>query len=281
VVVVGYMANNLLPMRLGELVRSYYLGQREGVSKSAALASILVERVVDGVVLLLMLVALSVALPVTGLVQGVAEDISIPWPLLVLAVAAPFVGVLAVMVVMAYNPSWALSFTGFLSKPLPGRVKARILGLVDLFIAGLGVLRYPGRIVLLLLLSLLVWVAEGTMYYFVGLSFGLASPLGGLASMAAAMLAVLATSNLGAALPSSQGSIGPFELFAVATLVVLGVQRENAVAYTVVLHVALLVPVTLLGLIYLWLGKESLVQLVRLGTGGGPTEFSTKAKEAS
>jgi len=45
--------------------------------------------------------------------------------------------------------------------------------------------------------------------------------------------------------------------------------------------VALLVPVTLLGLIYLWLGKESLVQLVRLGTGGGPTEFSTKAKEAS
>ncbi|MDO8751427.1 MAG: lysylphosphatidylglycerol synthase transmembrane domain-containing protein [Dehalococcoidia bacterium] len=280
VVVVGYMANNLLPVRLGELVRSYYLGQREGVSKSAALATILVERVVDGVVLLFVLVALSLVLPVTGLVTGVARSMSIPWPLLVSAVVAPFVLVLGVMVFMAYDPPRALALTGLLVKPLPARLKARLLGLAEMFIAGLGVLRYPRRIPLLILLSLLVWLAEGTMYYLVGLSFGLASPLGGLASMAAAMLAVEATSNLGAAFPSSQGSIGPFELFTVATLVVLGVQREAAVAYAVVLHVALLVPVTLLGMLYLWMGKESLVQLVRLGTSGDSIDQPSRAGEA-
>ncbi len=279
VVVVGYMANNLLPVRLGELVRSYYLGEREGVSKSAALATILVERVVDGVVLLFFLVALSLVLPGTGLVAGVAKSVSIPWPLLVTAVAAPFVLVLSLMVMMAYDPPRALSFTGFLAKPLPGMVKARILGSVEMFVAGLGVLRYPGRIPLLILLSLLVWLAEGAMYYLVGLSFGLASSLGGLASMAAAMLAVVSTSNLGTALPSSQGGIGPFELFAVATLVVLGIQREVAVAFTVVLHVALLAPVTILGLLYLWMGKESLVQLVRLGTGSASTEQPSKTGE--
>ncbi len=280
VVVVGYMANNLLPVRLGELVRSYYLGQRESVSKSAALATIVVERVVDGVVLLFVLGALSLVLPVTGMVQGVATEISIPWPLLVSAIVAPFVLVLGLMVMMAYDPPRALSFAGFLARPLPGRVKARVLGLAEMFIAGLGVLGYPGRIPLLLLLSLLVWLAEGAMYYLVGLSFGLASPLGGSLSMLWAMLAVTATANLGAALPSSQGGIGPFELFAVATLVVLGVQREAAVAYAVALHVALLVPVTLLGLLYLWTGKESLVQLVRLGTGKASAGLPTRAEEA-
>ena len=98
--------------------------------------------------------------------------------------------------------------------------------------------------------------------------------------MAAAMLAVVSTSNLGTALPSSQGGIGPFELFAVATLVVLGVQREAAIAYTIVLHVALLVPVTILGLLYLWVGKESLVQLVRLGPGNVLAEQPGRAEDA-
>lgn len=280
VVVVGYMANNLLPVRLGELVRSYYLGQREGVSKSAALATILVERVVDGVVLIFVLLALSLLLPVTGLVEGVAKSVSLPWPLLVSAIVAPFVLVLTIMVLMVQHPSGTLALAGFLFRPLPAGVNARVVGLAETFIAGLGVLRYPGRIPFILLLSLLVWLAEATMYYFVGLSFGLAPSLGGLASMAVAMLAVVSTSNLGTAFPSSQGSIGPFELFAVATLVVLGVGREPAVAYAVVLHVALLVPVTLLGLVYLWMGKESLVQLVRLGTGGGPGELPARAGEA-
>ena len=57
VVVVGYMANNLLPLRLGELVRSYYVGEREGLSKTSALATIMVERVLDALVLLFFILA--------------------------------------------------------------------------------------------------------------------------------------------------------------------------------------------------------------------------------
>ena len=59
VVTIGYMANNILPMRLGELVRSYYLGEREGVSKTAALATVLAERVFDALTLLLMIAAVA------------------------------------------------------------------------------------------------------------------------------------------------------------------------------------------------------------------------------
>ena len=125
------------------------------------------------------------------------------------------------------------------------------------------------------------------MYYVIGFSFDLASALGGAGVMVAAILAVTATSNLALSFPSSQGGIGPFELFAAATLVVLGVQGETAAAYAVALHVALLVPVTLLGLLYLWMGKDSLVRLVRMGEvdasrrgGQDPAEVPARPEEA-
>ena len=263
VVVVGYMANNLLPVRLGEVVRGYYVGQREGVSKSAALATIAVERVVDGVTLLFVLSAVAVFLPVTGLVQGLAEDVGIPWPILATATTAPFVGVLGLLMLVAYRPWWALRWTGAVTRRLPARLEGRVMGLAELFVTGLGVLRNPRRLALVFLLSLPVWLAEAAMYYVIGFSFDLSPALGGAGAMVAAMLAVTVTSNLATALPSSQGGIGPFEFFAAATLVVLGAQDEVAVAYALALHVALLVPVTLLGLLYLWVGRESLVRLVR------------------
>ncbi|MFC1935863.1 lysylphosphatidylglycerol synthase transmembrane domain-containing protein [Chloroflexota bacterium] len=265
VVIVGYMANNLLPIRLGELVRSYYVGQREDVSGSAALATIVVERVFDGVTLLFFLAAVSLFLPMAGLVQDLARNTGIPWAVLVTGATLPFVLVLAFLTLVAYWPWWPLRWIGVLTRHLPGGAETRIMRLAEMFITGLGILRQPRRMAALILLSLPVWLTEAAMYYVIGFSFDLATPLGGVGAMAAAIVAVTATSNLALSLPSSQGGIGPFELLAAGTLVVLGVRGETAVAYAVVLHVALLVPVTLLGLVYLWTGKESLIRLVRLG----------------
>ena len=287
VVVVGYMANNLLPVRLGEVVRSYYLGQREDVSKSAALATIAVERVFDGVTLLFFLAVASVFLPMAGLVQGLARDIGIPWPLLVAGTAAPFALVLGILVLVAYRPWWALRWIDALTRPLPVTARKRVLGLAELFVTGLGILRNPRRLVVLSLVCLPVWLAEAAMYYIIGFSFDLSSSLGGVGTMATAMLAVTATSNLATSFPSSQGGIGPFEFFAASTLVVLGVQGESATAYAFTLHAVLLVPVTLMGILYLWMGRDSLMQLVRLGQGdavsaggAGPAELPARSEEA-
>ena len=104
------------------------------------------------------------------------------------------------------------------------------------------------------------------MYYIIGIAFDLTSSLGGNAMMVAAMLATTSVSNLATAIPSSQGGIGPFELFGSGVLIVLGVEREVATAYILALHVALLVPVTVLGLVYLWNGDQSLVHMMRLST---------------
>ena len=223
------------------------------------------ERVVDGVTLLFVLVAASVFLPVAGLLQGLGRDSGIPWPVLMVVATVPFVSALGLLVLLAYRPGWLLLWFDPLLRRLPDRVAGRFAGLVDLFVTGLGVLRQPKRVAALFALSLPVWLAEAAMYYIIALSFGLQDSLGGVGGMAAAMLAVTATSNLATSLPAVQGGIGPFEITATATLVLLGTATDVAAAYALALHAALLVPVTLLGLVYLWQDKRSLAQMARAG----------------
>ena len=104
VIMVGYMANNVLPMRLGEVARSYYLSTREPVRASTALATVVIERVFDGLTLLFFLAAAALFLPVPGLADRMADSVSVPVWLLAIAVIAPFVGVLFLMVTAAVYP---------------------------------------------------------------------------------------------------------------------------------------------------------------------------------
>ena len=263
---VGYMANNVMPVRLGELVRSYYLGEREQLSKSAALATVAIERVIDGVMLVLLLVAISPLLPISGLVRNLAEEAGVASEILIGFGAAPFLIVLIILMVAAYRPDWPVIVLTAISRILPNAMARRIIDLTRLFVGGLVVLREPRRFAILAFLSLPVWLSEALMYYIIGIAFDLTSSLGGNAMMMAAMLATTSVSNLATAIPSSQGGIGPFELFGSGVLIVLGVEREVATAYILALHIALLVPVTVLGLVYLWNGDQSLVHMMRLST---------------
>ena len=281
VVVVGYMANNLLPVRLGELVRSYYLGQREEVSKSAALATIVLERVFDGVTLLLLLAAAALVLPVGGLVQDLAERSGIPVYLLVIGTVAPFVMVLSLMITAAHWPAWPIRVIAPLARRLPRRASASFLDLAELFITGLTSLRDLRRVQMLLALSIPVWLLEASMLYVIGFSFELQDHFSNQVEMVAVILAVTATSNLATSLPSSQGGIGPFEFFAIGTLVVLGVSAPVATAYTITMHLALLVPVVVVGLAILWWQNVSFRDLSYMGRGRREVEQGPAAAEAA
>ncbi|MBI4200964.1 MAG: flippase-like domain-containing protein, partial [Chloroflexi bacterium] len=201
------------------------------------------------------------------LVQGLARDTGVPWPVLIGGTAGPFVLVLGFLVLIAYRPWWVLRRVAAITGRLPGHVGEKVNELGELFVTGLGVLRHMRRLAALAALCVPIWLAEAAMYYVIGLSFDLPSALGGAGQAAAVILAVTATANLATAIPSSSGGIGPFEFFAATTLVVLGAKAETAAAYAVALHVALLLPVTIVGLLYLWAGKESLAQLARMGKG--------------
>jgi uncharacterized protein (TIRG00374 family) len=266
VVVVGYMANNLLPIRLGEVVRAYYLGERERVSKTTALSTIAVERVFDGLTLLFFAAVVSMFLPLVGILQGLGERAGVPWVLLALAMSMPFVVTIAIMVVASFSPPWLEGLVYRVTALLPARFRPKIKGLVHLFVEGLDVLKSPRRFLAVFLLSLPVWLVEALMYYIIGLSFGLDaffSP----AEMAGVILLVTATSNLATSIPAAGGGIGTFEVAAAATLTLLGAEGADAGAYTIVLHVALLLPVTLLGLVFLWVGNLSLARLARESRG--------------
>ena len=115
------------------------------------------------------------------------------------------------------------------------------------------------------MLSLPVWLFEGAMYYIIGLSFDLPNFFTAPGTLVAVALLVTATSNLATTIPSTMGGIGPFEYVAQRTLAILGVSTSVATAYVSFLHiVALLIPVTLLGLFILWRENLSLAQIAQV-----------------
>lgn len=263
VVVIGYMANNLLPARLGELVRSYYLAQREQFNASSALATIAVERVYDGVTLLAFAAVGGSALLLLGQFNGASATWGKTTVLLLAGLTvALFVGALVFLTLLATTPRFMRVIEWGL-KLLPARLRPRAWGLIQTFVQGLSVLNSPRKHLGLFLWSAPVWLFEAAMYFLVSYSFGIDDRFGSPGVLALVVLLVTATSNLVTALPTAIGGIGPFEVVAQQTLIALGVGASAALAYAGFLHlVALWLPVNLAGLILLWKQNLSLRQLV-------------------
>ena len=266
VVVVGYMANNILPMRLGELVRSYYLGEREGISKTASLTTIFVERMLDALTLLFFIAAIALFVPLYGLAEGLGEWSGVAWPLLAAAFSVPFVAAFGAMVAFAIFPDRARAIALTLIRPLPQRFEAVARHLIDYFLHGLTSLRSPKTLAVLFALSIPVWLFEAGLFYMIGLSFDLDSVYGSPMQMAIAMILVSAVANLGAAVPGSPGGIGLFELITRETLLLLPlavVDRSTAAGFATVTHALLLLVMIIPGLAYLWTENVSLGRLIR------------------
>ncbi len=264
VVVIGYMANNLLPARLGELVRAYYLARREECSSGTALATIAVERVYDGMTLMAFCALSAPLLLLMGAFSGQAGLSRGTAIVLSIAVAGVFAAALVVLTLLARQGS-SQKIVELGLRFVPGsKAKARVRGLLTGFILGLAILNSPGKHLIVFLLSLPVWAMEGSMYLLVGYSFGLHDYFPSFGAFLLVAMLVTATSNLATAMPTAVGGIGPFELVTQQTLVVLGVGASLAGAYGAFIHlVALWLPVNLAGLALLWTQNLSITQLAR------------------
>ena len=274
VVVISFAANNVLPVRLGELVRAYLVGQREGMSKTVALGTVAVDRLMDGLALLgfFFLGAL-----LTPSVHWAQDSLIVT---VVRGTAAIFGGVALLFVVLVLFPRLARRVLGRLLQLLTRtalalplgmarqpvlRFEAQIERLVDLFLQGLEAMRSPWRLALGLALSLVIWGIEAAMFLLIAKSFALELPF-------TVMLLATATSNLVTTVPSSQGGVGPFEGVLVGTLALFGVGSGVGGAFAVALHAALLVPITVLGFVLLWTQQFHWRQLVRQVLGPSPTD---------
>ncbi len=262
VVTVGYMANNLLPARLGEVVRAYYLARREGFNTSTGLATIIVERVYDGLTLLFFAAVTVPIIILAGLVDESSTGTQVSWGIFGAGALLVFLAAIGVLTLLAINPGFVRQFER-LANLLPSRLRPKAIEVLNLFVTGLTGLREPRRHAGLFMRSLPVWLFEGAMFLVIAISFDLQDFFSPAVLLVPVVLLVTAVSNLATAIPSSPGSIGTFEFPAAAALTLVGVGAGVAGAYAVMLHVYLLLPITALGLVFLWSGHESLTSLTR------------------
>ncbi len=234
IVVIGYMGNNVYPFRAGEVIRAYVLKRNEQVSISASLATIVVERIFDGLVMLIFVFA---ALPFAPIEQDWLRSI-------VVAGTVLFFGALAVFLFLAMRPVFARRVYSALLRPLPARVAHPIVDLLDRFMEGLESLRRPRDLFMTLVTSVFIWLTETTKYWFVMHAFNFEVSFFVLMIMTAVV-------NLATTLPAAPGYIGTFHGPGILVLETFGVVSDVAASYTIVLHAALWLPITLLGFYYL------------------------------
>lgn len=264
VVVVGYAANNVIPVRIGEVVRSYYLSLREGVSAAAAFGTIAVERAADVVVLLLFLGLAWLFLPLSGSFERIAQYTPGGAPVVAVAALIPFLVVAGLMALVSLiSHEKTLRFLDRLIGPLPKKIRLRLLGLAASLLHGLTVINTPGGLVRLFLFSLPVWACEAGMYYLIALGFDVRLPGTSQFDFIALIFLFTAAANLAGIVPSTAGGWGPFDAFGAAALTGAGVDANVALAFAVTVHVALWVPPTALGIGFLVADGTSMGRLVR------------------
>jgi uncharacterized protein (TIRG00374 family) len=240
VVCIGYMGNNIYPARIGELLRAYVLKRKEGVAIGASLATILVERIFDGVTMLLFVF---IGLP---LVPAIPAD----WRNFVIVFSLLFFGALVVFFVLAASPKYAqLVYNWVIDHLLPQRFREPVRGFADRFMEGLYFLRSGRDVFMIFVTSLVIWLAETGKYWFVMQAFDFEVSFFVLMLMNGVV-------NLFTTIPSAPGYIGTFDTPGIKVLEAFGVNSETAAAYTLVLHAALWLPITLLGAFYMW--RESI-----------------------
>ncbi len=248
-VVIGYMANNVLPLRMGELVRAYVLGEQQQVSKTATLVTILVERVFDGLTMLTFIVGASFFL-------NLGDEMNTRVQL----VSALFIVVILAMAIAAGMPRRVERLAQFVLNRVPSApLRERALKLTHSILEGLGVLRSPRDSLAVYAVSLIVWLLETTMYVMIAFGFSINLPF-------AVFLVATALANLVTIAPSTPGYVGVFDAPIVYVLTTFGINQNVATSYTLVLHAALYLPVTLLGMYYLWRAGLSLSQMTKSQT---------------
>lgn len=252
VVVLGYAVNNILPARLGELARAGMLAQRTGMPFVQSLTVTFLERLLDGLVLLALLVVASFLVPDVG------------WIDTMLRLGAVVFGVATLGVLLAVlAPAFLLSSSSRLSQPLGARVHARVVSLVGQAGAGVAYLRRPSDAARVLALSVVVWLLEAGMFLALLPAFGLRAPVG------TALLAMTIT-NLGILVPSSPGFIGAFHFFCMKALVAVGVGEAVAFGYAALVHLSFYVPITAWGLVVLLGYGVSVGETVARARGAEP-----------
>lgn len=217
-ITIGYLANTVLPLRLGDLARATLIGRKKALGISRALGSIALERVLD----LLTLIGIT-------LVTALVVEIPAPIKNAVTTLAAGGLGALFALMYLAFHQQRLQRIADLLAKIISHRIAEKIMILIRNFSSGADIVRRPGGMLAVFSLSLLGWLVVGMSVLIWIRAFQLPVPW-------YSAFFVLIMVNLGSAIPSSPGYVGVYHYLAVLALSLWGPDRNAALAYALGTH---------------------------------------------
>ena len=252
---IGTAANMVLPARAGEFIRAYFLGRQEKISKTTAFATIVVERIFDGLTILLFLLLVVI---LTGAKSDEIRTVGYVG-------AAFYLGVLVGLFLLYFRKDFLVRLIEAL---LPQPLVAKIVGILDAFLEGMQVMRNGRQLLMVVLLSLATWVGFALSFWPILLAFDFGAPV----PYYAAFL-VIAFDALGLTIPGAPAGIGIFQYVTVVALRIAftlsGAKLaanfdEVAAAFSLVLHFSQVAPEVLIGL-YCFLRENVSLHEVEVG----------------
>jgi uncharacterized protein (TIRG00374 family) len=256
-VMVGYLMNNFIP-RAGELARPYVIGKLESIPKSAALGTVVVERVLDTVTFLLLVVLLPIVY------VGPLKE-TFPWlentGTIISAATLVF---MVFIILMMVRRDWTSRFVRLLQPVIPERMLHKVEHMTHSFLDGFLFLKRPRSFLKIAVLSAVVWILYILMMYAAFIAFDLQGTLG-----LRSALVVQAISSIGVALPTP-GATGTYHVFTSQAMNKLFfVPMEVALSYAVVTHAVGFIGITVVGLYYFWADKIMLSEAVEKQQANG------------
>jgi uncharacterized protein (TIRG00374 family) len=241
-IIICYFGNNILPLRAGDLLRAYVVGKRDDKSISAVLATVVVERLFDSLVILMFLAALLITLDFPESYQSLERALH-QGGIAAIILAA---GLVVFLYLLYFWTGPTMKLIAFFLRYLPRSWSESIEGIIENFIQGLKILGSPLSLLIVFLLSLPVWLVNLGPVYFVGASLGIRIPLTG-------CLLLLLLGAFSSTIPAAPGYWGTFHVITAAGIKFLGLlPDEGALTYAIVLHAIYFFPIVIIGMFVAW-----------------------------
>ncbi|MFC1484949.1 lysylphosphatidylglycerol synthase transmembrane domain-containing protein [bacterium] len=230
--VIGLMSNNILPLRMGDVLRSYVVAKRFNIKKGLVVGSVIVERIFDmlSIFLLMLLFFLtSSSLAVPDVMRKFAS-----WGLIIVVL-----GFVCVIIISRLKDAIIYKIDTLHNI----KILKRFTRFLHSIMEGFFVLNHNHHIIRLIFLSLLAWFIEGATYFLIGQAFGFNLGI-------FPYIFIMITICLGTMIPSGPGYIGVFEGACVGALLLFGIAKETATAYALVIHGLQIILITTVGIFY-------------------------------
>ncbi len=244
-IMIGFMSLNLLPFRLGEFIRAYVLGRREKMSMSAIFATIVIERIFDGFAILLLTLLALLFLPFTLSPKVLAWIRAFSY-----LAGVIYVGAIVFIIMVKVRIDLIIRIIHFLLARTP-RLKDTAEKIVRSFAQGLDVLADVRLLVAISAFAIIIWVGYAFFYWIAIMAFP-APGGGGIQIGLLGGMFILGAIALGVLIPSSPGFVGTFQIACITALTAMGVESATAESFAIVIHIMQFIPITLVGIIYLY-----------------------------